>query len=119
MEEPRKVYRVLVRVTETNKWDGPYLLPLSEISFRMGIAKGNYKSAPRPGVGTRVYQRQRPCRVHRLRSLPCGDSVRRGGRRCVGRVVRKKEKRRNCFEIRLDRHCQGVEQANTLKRTFP
>lgn len=43
MEAPRKVYRVLVRVPKTNKWDGPHLLPLSEIDFRMGIAKGYYK----------------------------------------------------------------------------
>lgn len=46
MEAPRRVYRVLVRIPKTNKWDGPHLLPLSEISFRMGVAKGYYK-APR------------------------------------------------------------------------
>lgn len=43
MQAPKKVYRVLVRVPKTNEWDGPHLRQLSEISFRMGIAKGHYK----------------------------------------------------------------------------
>lgn len=50
MEAPRKVYRLLVRIPKTNKWDGPHLLPLSEIDFRMGIARDTTR-CPATGSG--------------------------------------------------------------------
>ena len=53
METPRKVYRVLVRVpktnNKTNKWDGPHLLPLSEIDSVWGLQRDTTR---RPATGS-------------------------------------------------------------------